>query len=147
MPWQHRPHRARSGRRVLVDSKNCLGEATVDNGRVDVGQIQGPRERSSWRTLLPAFKATSASRAGRVTAACGVRPWVQPIVVLSTRLPQRAVEDSVQFVHGKAVMDWLASQPPRLNTHQLERLLGTTDAVAAVAARQTPIPATPRRDR
>ena len=119
----------------LLDTKNFLGEATVESGRVVIRQIEDPNDRSTWRGLVPAVKGASASLAERVRAVCGVRPWVQPVVVLWTRFPQRAAADSgVQFVYGKAVVDWLTSQPHRLSPQQVERLRGAMDALASTPA-------------
>lgn len=85
---------------------------------------------------MPAVRGASASLADRVGAAAGVRPWVQPVVVLWTRFPQRVVEDSgVQFVHGKALVEWLTSGPPRLSVHQVERLRSAIEALASASPR------------
>lgn len=119
----------------LLDSKNFLGEASVANGRVEIHQVEDPTERSTWRGLVPAVRGASASLADRVGAAAGVRPWVQPVVVLWSRFPQRSVADSgVQFVYGKAVVEWLTSQPPRLSAPQVERLRRAMDALASTPA-------------
>lgn len=117
----------------LLDSKSYTGEVEVTAGVVVVHRPEDPDERTRWPSVIPSIKGASASFGERIHATVGLKPWVQPVVVVWARFPQRSIEvDKVQLVHGSAIVEWLEQQPPRLARAQVEKLRQAVDRLAAV---------------
>lgn len=97
----------------LLDSKNYSGEANLENGELKVHWLEDPKDGWVCRGIVARMRAASAELKERIEAATGVRVWVQPIVVLWTRFPQRIAQSSdVFFVHGSALAEWLLDRRP-----------------------------------
>lgn len=117
----------------LLDSKSYTGEVEVDDGVVIVRRPEDPGERTPWPNVVRSIKRASASFSERIQSKAGLKPWVQPVVVVWARFPQRAIEDDgVQLVHGSALVEWLVQLPPRLSLDQVERLRQAVDWLASV---------------
>jgi len=95
----------------LLDTKNYSGEGHVENGEFRVTWLEDPDDGWTCPSIAGRMRGAAAGLKDRITAATGERPWVQPVVVLWMRFPQRVVEaDGVWFVHGDALVEWLESR-------------------------------------
>jgi hypothetical protein len=123
---RHHAHRrrARSDRNVavpagdagvfLLDSKNLLGRAAIDDGALVVTRHEA-RGDSYRFDRLDAFMRRSAAELSRLIGAqTRRRHWVTPVVVVWPELEGRVVEaDGVVYVSGDHLADWLSSQPAK----------------------------------
>jgi Nuclease-related domain len=113
----------------LLDSKNYSGEANIENGELKVHWLEDPEDGWVCRGIVARMRGASAELKERIEAATGVRVWVQPIVVLWTRFPQRTAQSSdVFFVHGSSLTEWLRDRRPSargVDEDAISRFLGT----------------------
>jgi hypothetical protein len=117
----------------LLDSKNYSGEASLENGELRVRWLEDPDEGWVSHGIVRRMCAASAELSERIKAAVGVRVWVQPVVVLWMRFPQRVVEVSgVFFVQGDALAEWLLGRKPSSRSFEEERV---NQFLAGAAAR------------
>ena len=116
----------------LLDSKNYLGEMTFGDGVLRIRWVEDPDDGWEARTLTSAAKRASAKLSDRIGRACGMSPWVQPVVVLWGRFEQGAVEhDGVWLVRGDDLEEWLRARPPQLDQLTVRRLADALDALAS----------------
>lgn len=116
----------------LLDTKFPFGEATLeDTGVLRVRPIDDPDDDWALRGLIPRMRGAAAELKDRLESATGVRTWVQPVVVLWSKFPQRAVETGgVAFVHGSLLIDWLRGRSPsarRIDADRVTAYLATAD--------------------
>lgn len=111
----------------LLDTKNYSGEAMVEDGRLRVAQIDDPDDVRVYPRLVPGILRAAADLSGRIERATGERPWVQAVVVLWMRFPQRVARVTDAYVvHGDELVGWLRSRAPstrRLDEAAIERFL------------------------
>jgi hypothetical protein len=107
----------------LLDSKNYSGEAHIENGELRLRWLEDPEDGWVCHGIVGRMRAASAELKERIEAASGVRVWVQPVVVLWARFPQRIVQESdVFFVQGGALTEWLRGRRPSARSIDLERI-------------------------
>jgi len=95
----------------LLDTKNFEGEARVEDGELRIRWLEDPDDGWVCHGIAARMRGASAELKDEIEAATGVRVWVQPVVVVWQRFPQRVAElsdrSSVYFVHGDALTGWL----------------------------------------
>jgi hypothetical protein len=97
----------------LLDSKNYSGEGMVEGSELRVRWLEDPEDGLICEGIVQRMRAASAELKERIEEATGVRLWVQPVVVLWMRFPQRVAQSSdVVFIHGDAVVAWLRQRQP-----------------------------------
>jgi len=107
----------------LLDSKNWFGVVTVERGVPTVTPRDNPDAAWSWPRLTARLMGASAANKEAIQHLTGVRTWVQPIVVVWAPFEQRCVESNgVVFVAGKALAQWLSTQPQRLDNAAIGRI-------------------------
>lgn len=100
----------------LLDTKNYLGEARIEDGELKVAWLEAPDHGWICDGLPGRMRSASAELSDRIEQLSGRRCWVQPVVVLWQPFPERIAEvhgPSVYFVHGDELAVWLRSRPPR----------------------------------
>ena len=98
----------------LLETKHLTGEASVAAGVLTIKR--GDDERDLWAsdTVGSAVKSSAVALRNELVSAAGIH-FVQGVVVLWCDFPQEYVEsESVVYLHGDRVHDWLYNQPPRL---------------------------------
>jgi hypothetical protein len=99
----------------LLDTKSYLGEARIENGEFKVRWLEDPEDGWTSDRLTSQMRGASVELKERIQKATGQRWWVQPLVVLWQRFPERVAEvvdpSSVCFVHGDELVSWLRAQP------------------------------------
>lgn len=105
----------------LLETKNLTGEASVANGILTI--TRGDDDRDAWRSdsIGRTVKRSAIELRNELQKRIGVR-WVQGVVVLWCDFPAGWVEsESVVYLHGDRLHDWLHSQPARLGAEVLGR--------------------------
>jgi hypothetical protein len=119
----------------LLDSKNYSGEACVDGGELNVHWVENPKDGWVCKGIVPHMRAMAAELKEAIEEATGVRIWVQPVVVLWMRFPERVAQLSdVIFVEGEAVSDWLRGRPPFARSFDATRVEEFLSAASVVGA-------------
>lgn len=73
--------------------------------------------------LAGRIKSAAADLSDDLARATGRKVWVTPVVVLWAPFEQRSVEQNgVRWIHGKALRDWIESDPPKLAEARAEQL-------------------------
>jgi hypothetical protein len=73
--------------------------------------------RQAWRN--------SAAIRGEIERRCGLRQWVNAIVIFWSDFPQGIVEaDRITYVYGSKLRDWLLAHPETLDSDRLARIAG-----------------------
>ena len=106
----------------LLETKNLTGEASVDQGILSIAR--GDDDRDTWRSdsIGSAVKRSALELRNELRGQTGLR-WVQPIIVLWCDFPAGYVEsESVVYLHGDRVYDWLNNQAPKLTPDAVDRL-------------------------
>jgi len=107
----------------LLDSKNYSGEASIEDGELRLRWQEDPGQGWVCRGIVGRMRAASAELKEGIEAAAGVRVWVQPVVVLWVRFPQRVAEVSgVFFVHGDVLAEWLLERRPSARPVEADRI-------------------------
>ena len=97
----------------LLDSKNYSGEAGIEDGELTVSWLEDPGDGWVCRGMVPKMRAACAELKERIECGSGVRIWVQAVVVLWGRFPERVAQLSdVTFVQGDALVEWLGKRDP-----------------------------------
>jgi hypothetical protein len=118
----------------LLDSKAFGGAVDVENGLLSVRWLEDPDDGYDLPRLGARMRGAAASLAADLTAASGVRAWVQPVVVVWAEFSQGLVEsDGVVYVHGDRIAEWLLAAPERIADTSAVKLRGAL-AGAALAA-------------
>lgn len=104
----------------LLDSKQLLGEVTVDGDQATIRRIEDPdlsyQYDASKRIIPLAFEVRDRLRAGtRATQ------FVTPVVVVWGRFPQQVAGGTCTFVHGDHLLQWLQGQPQRVAPARAEQ--------------------------
>ena len=114
----------------VLDTKNYFGEATVVDGELKVQQIDDPEDRWTCEGIASRMRGAGFELNQRIKLTAIDRIWVQPVVVLWQRFPQRIAEITgrsvVYVVHGDEVVRWLRSQPPLPQPSQ-ERVIALSE--------------------
>lgn len=108
----------------LLETKNLTGEASVDQGVLSIAR--GDDDRDTWRSdsIGNAAKRAAIELRNHLQPQTGTR-WVQAVVVLWCDFPAGYVEsDSVVYLHGGRVYDWLNNQAPGLTPQTVDRVGG-----------------------
>jgi Nuclease-related domain len=107
----------------LLDSKNYGGEATLEDGVLKIRRLDDPDDSYTRDDIVRRMRAAAAELKARIAADSQVRVWVQPVVVLWARFPERATELSgVFFVHGEALAEWLRGRASTARQFDRERV-------------------------
>ena len=62
---------------------------------------------------------------GEIERRCGLRQWVNAIVIFWSDFPQGIVEaDRITYVYGSKLRDWLLAHPETLDSDRLARIAG-----------------------
>jgi Nuclease-related domain len=99
----------------LLDTKNYLGEASIQDGELRVKWLEDPDDGWTRKGLTNRMRGASFELKRWIETTTGARHWVQPVVVLWQSFPERIVEvsspSSVYFVHGDELVSWLRMRP------------------------------------
>jgi Nuclease-related domain len=118
----------------LLDSKNLLGEAGVEQGCLTVRRVEAPEEVSRFDGLAARMRGAAAG-VSRVLEDRGARPWVTPIVVVWPELAPSATEVAgVQYISGTHLTEWLTGCPARLDQQRCAALQKQLAALADEAS-------------
>ena len=119
----------------LLDSKALGGEVRVEAGVLSVRWHEDDKDGYDLTRLRAGMRGGAASLAAELTAAAGLRAWVQPVVVLWASFEQGFVEsDGVFYIHGERLADWLLSLPPRITDRSVTKFVSAiADAPSAAA--------------
>ncbi len=119
----------------MLDTKNHRGSVHVSNGRLRLRRRLDPEANDPlWRMLSGAL-ASAAQLKEELQHQTGIRQWVQAVVVVWADFDEDIYEhDNCVVVHGSRLLEWLASQPTRLD-EAISRELG--EGVKAIAAMRT----------
>ncbi len=96
----------------LLETKALRGRAAVEEGALTAHSMDDDETVWRHRGLRGRLLANAAALGLDIARTAGVRPWVQPVVVVWGRFPQRVVEDAgVAYVHGDELEGWLRARP------------------------------------
>jgi hypothetical protein len=107
----------------LLDSKAYGGEVSVAEDVLAVRWVEDPDDGYELTRLGAKMRGAAAAMAEELARASGVRAWVQPVVVIWARFPQRFVDaNGVVYVHGDELAAWLRNLPVRMADTALEKV-------------------------
>ena len=96
----------------LLETKNLGGVVTVDGGVLTTRRVDDPD--TIWRGTSVAWRLrkVAAELCDHIETSSGVRPWVQPVVVIWGDFATQHVEaDGVAYVAGRNLVPWLRGRP------------------------------------
>jgi hypothetical protein len=113
----------------LLDTKNDGGEGRIENGELWIRQLEDPDDGAVRDGIAGRMRGASFGLKQWIEATTGVSAWVQPVVVLWQRFPQRVAEvaepSSVFFIQGEGLVTWLQERParPQFDSQRVGRLV------------------------
>jgi hypothetical protein len=109
----------------LIETKNLTGKVEVRDGEPWLIHRHDPEgERSLQGARTQAWRNSAAIRR-EIEQRCGLRQWVDAIVVFWSDFPQGIIEaDRIAYVHGSKLRDWLVALPETLDADRLARIAG-----------------------
>jgi hypothetical protein len=108
----------------VLDTKNGAGAAEASGDRL---RMTHPDGRLSYDNdgLARHARAQGMELNQLLRQRCGLHSWVTAIVVLWADFPSKVVAgDRMSYVHGSHLVEWLTTQPARLNAHQVQEIAG-----------------------
>lgn len=113
----------------LLDSKNLGGTVSIQGRKLVVERTLVSDDYS--RGLGRSAKWQAAEVNEEIARRTGLARWVQPVVVIWAKFPQRVVEmEGVTYVHGDHLETWLREQPRRMSTQGRDAICAALDDVA-----------------
>jgi hypothetical protein len=107
----------------VLDTKNLHGTVVVDGDRLTLTRPGEPRAAYTNDNLAGQARAQGSELNRMLKQRCQLSPWVTAVVVLWADFPQQIGHGrSMSYVHGDHLVDWLQSQPARLNANQIEQI-------------------------
>lgn len=114
----------------LLDTKAPGGIVTVEDGAMTVRRHEDPDDLYTQRSLVGQIKGAAAELAEDLARTTGRKAWVTPVVVIWAPFEQRSIEQhGVRWVHGEALHDWLAGEPPKMAEARREQLARAVEAM------------------
>ena len=110
----------------LLDSKRWPGTTTIENGVPTLRRHEDPDLPANVYEALPGRQRSAAVRLKRaLQEQTRIAAWVSPVVVIWGDFPAGTVQaDSVTFIRGDLVRDWLTQQPRKLIPEHQSRVAG-----------------------
>ena len=103
----------------LLETKNLAGTITFEDAYLVARQFDDPDEVYRYKTLTPRLRGQAAELSARLRDETGRGRWVTAVVVVWGHFPSEPVtHDSVTYVHGDRLKDWLLGRPTSRNGAQ-----------------------------
>ncbi len=113
----------------LLDSKWLGGEASIEGDTVHVQMRDDDDDSYDFSGLARGMRGRAVRLREDIVQQTGVR-FVQPVVVFWNHFEARQVtSESVVYVHGDRLVDWLEEQPPRMTVDTVARVVACIEDV------------------
>jgi len=107
----------------VLDTKNLHGTVVVDGDRLTLTRPGEARAAYANDNLAGQARAQGSELNRMLKQRCQLSPWVTAVVVVWAEIPQQIGHGrSMSYVHGDHLVNWLQSQPARLNAKQIEQI-------------------------
>jgi hypothetical protein len=106
----------------LLDTKWLGGEASIDHGTVHIQRRDDEEDAYDIPRLARAMRGRAVRLQGDIAQQTSIR-FVQPVVVFwNTFEAGLVMSESVVFVHGDRLVDWLQEQRPRMTANEVAHI-------------------------
>jgi hypothetical protein len=114
----------------LLESKNPHGHAYTRDGQLWIRKHDDPDAERPEALIRRQALRLARGLHDQLLAWTGHNTWVQPVVVLWCPFAEETAQlGQCIVVHGPALADWLAQQPPRLDAATRQKLLTAVESI------------------